>query len=60
MPPLEPPALADSGPEHGRIGYGRLSRFSPLLLGLLLVAALGAMYWFQQQRPAADATDSPA
>jgi cytochrome c biogenesis protein CcmG, thiol:disulfide interchange protein DsbE len=60
VPPIEPPALSDSGPEHGRIGYGRLSRFSPLLLGVLLVAAIGAIYWFQQDRASDDGIDSPA
>ncbi|HEU0114586.1 MAG TPA: TlpA disulfide reductase family protein [Thermomicrobiales bacterium] len=60
MPPTEPPALTDAGTDHGRIGYGRWSRFSPLLLGFLLVAALGAIYWFQQDRPGDDAGDSPA
>ena len=60
MQPVEPPALADSEPEHGRIGYGRLSRFSPLLLGALLVVALGGIYWAQQGRSSDDATDAPA
>jgi cytochrome c biogenesis protein CcmG/thiol:disulfide interchange protein DsbE len=60
VPPVEPPALADSEPEHGRIGYGRINRFSPLLLGALLLAALGVIYWAQQGRSGDDATDAPA
>lgn len=52
-PPL--PELADDPEqppgEHGRVGYGRLGRFSPLLLGLLLLAALGGIWWSQQSAP---------
>ncbi|HET7094774.1 MAG TPA: TlpA disulfide reductase family protein [Thermomicrobiales bacterium] len=59
-PPNEAPSLADSEPEHGRVGYGRFSRFSPLVLGVLLVAALGGIYWFQQGRSGDEAADSPA
>lgn len=45
------PALADEPEDaaaHGRVGYGRLGRFSPLLLGLLLVLALLAIWWLQR------------
>lgn len=45
------PALLDEPDDaaaHGRVGYGRLGRFSPLLLGLLLVLALLAIWWVQR------------
>ncbi len=46
------PALADDpddiAAEHGRVGYGRLGRFSPLVLGLLLLLVLGGIWWVQR------------
>lgn len=45
------PALekeAEDETEHGRVGYGRWARYSPLALGLLLVAAV-AFIWFGQR-----------
>lgn len=46
------PALADDAAEaladQGRIGYGRLGRYSPLALGLLLVLAVGGVWWGQR------------
>ena len=41
----------DAGADHGRIGYGRLGRFSPLALGLLLLLALLAIWWVQRDEP---------
>ena len=38
-------SLADRDPDHGRIGYGRYARFSPLLLALLLVVGLAMLGW---------------
>jgi cytochrome c biogenesis protein CcmG/thiol:disulfide interchange protein DsbE len=34
--------------EHGRVGYGRLGRFTPLALGLLLLGALVVIWWVQR------------
>lgn len=46
------PALTDDADEvttdHGRVGYGRLGRFSPLVLGLLLLLALLVIWWVQR------------
>lgn len=51
------PGLADElGDEsdHGRIGYGRLGRYSPALLGLLLLVAVAGIWWVQRDdQPAA-------
>jgi cytochrome c biogenesis protein CcmG/thiol:disulfide interchange protein DsbE len=48
----EAPALSDDPEghetEHGRVGYGRLGRFSPLALGVLLLIALTAIWWVQR------------
>lgn len=41
-------APGDDG-EHGRIGYGGLARYSPMLLGLLLVAVIVAVGWREWQ-----------
>lgn len=35
-------------PEHGRVGYGRFGRYSPLLLGLLLVVVIALIWWVQR------------
>ncbi|MGI9253007.1 MAG: TlpA family protein disulfide reductase [Thermomicrobiales bacterium] len=44
------PTLSDDGSsEHGRIGYGRFGRMSPVLLGLLILAVLGTIWWFGQR-----------
>lgn len=56
MDSVESGRLADADPAHGRIGYGRISRYSPLLLGLLLLLALGLVYWFGRDRPSAPPT----
>ena len=46
------PALADDPAEvkrdQGRIGYGRLGRLSPLALGLVLLLAVGGIWWAQR------------
>jgi peroxiredoxin len=46
------PALADdpdeSGADHGRVGYGRFGRYSPLALGLLLLLAVAGIWWAQR------------
>jgi peroxiredoxin len=55
----EAPALGDDPEEaaqdHGRVGYGRLGRFSPLVLGLLILLALAAIWWVQRD----EATPGP-
>jgi cytochrome c biogenesis protein CcmG, thiol:disulfide interchange protein DsbE len=57
-PPLaERESLADdpedTAADHGRVGYGRLGRFSPQVLGLLLIIAIAAIWWVQRDtRPA--------
>jgi len=33
---------------HGRVGYGRIGRWTPVGLALLLLLALGAIWWFSQ------------
>lgn len=39
--PLNPaPSLSDDGADHGRIGYGRYGRYTPLALALLLLLSL--------------------
>jgi thiol-disulfide isomerase/thioredoxin len=39
--PKEPVTLADDGPtEHGRVGYGRFARYSPIALAVAIVAVL--------------------
>lgn len=46
------PALPDDPAEieddHGRVGYGRWGRFTPLLLGLLLLGSLLVIWWVQR------------
>jgi peroxiredoxin len=51
------PDEPDDAADHGRIGYGRLGRFSPLLLGALLLLALLGIWW--AQRDASPAAPSP-
>ncbi len=63
------PELADEpedAQDHGRVGYGHLGKWSPLILGLILLLALVGIWLVQQHEtpPAApapaDATGSPA
>jgi cytochrome c biogenesis protein CcmG, thiol:disulfide interchange protein DsbE len=46
------PALADdpddAATDHGRVGYGRLGRYSPLALGLLLALVVTGIWWTQR------------
>src|SRR3954453_23932460 len=46
------PALADdpedAGAGHGRVGYGRIGRSSPLALGLLLTLVVAGIWWTQR------------
>ena len=48
----EAPALADdpddAESDHGRVGYGRIGRYSPLALGLLLALVVGGIWWAQR------------
>lgn len=47
------PTLADDGAgDHGRIGYGRFGRLSPILLGLVILGVLGAIWWFGNREEA--------
>ena len=68
---MDPPApvLADDpddiGQPHGRIGYGRFGRFSPLILGVLLALVVAGIWWAQRAAPPggpspARATGQPA
>lgn len=57
--PEPEPTLADSDPEQGRIGYGRRSRFSPLLLGVLLLLAL-VVLWLVGRGGGGQPDDTPA
>jgi peroxiredoxin len=53
----EAPELADdpddAATDHGRVGYGRIGRYSPLVLGLLLALVVGGIWWTQRD-PAPD------
>lgn len=72
LPPRQPlpgqPELPDDPADrqdHGRVGYGRMGKWSPLILGLLLVLALLGLWLVQRNEPPpapspADATGSPA
>jgi peroxiredoxin len=46
------PALADdqddAATDHGRVGYGRIGRYSPLALGLLLALVVTGIWWTQR------------
>ena len=48
----EVPALADdpedAATDHGRVGYGRIGRYSPLALGLLLALVVAGIWWTQR------------
>jgi peroxiredoxin len=56
----EASALADDPDDatidHGRVGYGRIGRYSPLALGLLLALVVAGIWW--TQRDAAPGTAS--
>ncbi|MDQ2655626.1 MAG: TlpA family protein disulfide reductase [Chloroflexota bacterium] len=62
----ELPDEPDDAQDHGRVGYGRLGRWSPLILGLILLLAVIGIWLVQRngEPPAApapaDATGSPA
>jgi peroxiredoxin len=62
----ELPDEPDDAQDHGRVGYGRLGRWSPLILGLILLLAVIGIWLVQRNgdppaAPApADATGSPA
>jgi len=48
----EAPALPDdpndAATDHGRVGYGRIGRYSPLVLGLLLALVVAGIWWTQR------------
>jgi peroxiredoxin len=48
----EAPALADDpdddATDHGRVGYGRIGRYSPLALGLVLALVVAGIWWTQR------------
>lgn len=56
-PFTEAPALSDDpddvATDHGRVGYGRFGRFSPLALGLLLMLGLLVIWWVQRDEQSA-------
>ena len=56
----EAPALADdpddAATDHGRVGYGRIGRYSPLALGLLLALVIAGIWWTQRDA----APDTPS
>src|SRR3954452_1217602 len=58
------PVDDETTPEHGRVGYGRFGRYSPLLLGVLLAVVIGAIWWVQRDAVLAGApgtlTNQPA
>jgi peroxiredoxin len=62
----ELPDEPDDVQDHGRVGYGRLGKWSPLILGLILLLAIVGIWLVQQNEdppaasPPADAIGSPA
>src|ERR671917_284014 len=38
----------DAKADHGRVGYGRIGRYSPLALGLLLALVVAGIWWTQR------------
>src|SRR5918995_3958046 len=38
----------DAATDHGRVGYGRIGRYSPLALGLLLALVVAGIWWSQR------------
>ena len=55
----------DGAVDHGRVGYGRLGRFSPLVLGALLLLVVGGIWWVQRDAapsaaPLGELTGEPA
>jgi cytochrome c-type biogenesis protein len=62
----ELPDEPEDAQDHGRVGYGRLGKWSPLILALLLLLAIVGIWLVQQnEEPSsapvpADATGSPA
>jgi peroxiredoxin len=61
----ELPDEPEDAQDHGRVGYGRMGKWSPLILGLLLLLAIVGI-WLAQRNDdppttaPADATGSPA
>ncbi|MDQ3694128.1 MAG: TlpA family protein disulfide reductase [Chloroflexota bacterium] len=50
----EPEAAA-----HGRVGYGRYGKYTPLVLALLMILGLAVIGWLQWRAPAEDPTRRP-
>src|SRR5215208_275955 len=46
------PALVDdpedAATDHGRVGYGRIGRYSPLVLGVVLALVVAGIWWTQR------------
>lgn len=55
----ELPDEPEDARDHGRVGYGRLGRWSPLILALLLLLAIVGI-WLVQQNEGPSATPAPA
>jgi peroxiredoxin len=46
--PALPDDPDDAATDHGRVGYGRIGRYSPLVLGLLLALVVAGIWWTQR------------
>ena len=61
---LAPTDDDETAQDHGRVGYGRLGRYSPLLLGVLLVFVIAVIWGVQRDSlptgPAGMLTNQPA
>ncbi|MGH2618158.1 MAG: TlpA family protein disulfide reductase [Thermomicrobiales bacterium] len=42
----------DAGVDHGRVGYGRFGRYSPLALGVILLLVVVGIWWVQRDETA--------
>lgn len=61
-PPSTPGQIepaADEAAEHGRIGYGRYGRLSPLILAILMILGLAVIGYVQWRDSAAGETPRP-
>ncbi|MFN8593770.1 MAG: TlpA disulfide reductase family protein [Thermomicrobiales bacterium] len=54
LPDSDPPDDEDA--DHGRVGYGRLGRYSPLILGLIILAVVAGIWVVQRNQPSGEPT----